>query len=172
MNDLIYEDSPEKVVPVFESLMINKSRIKAIEICKYHEKKKLETLLNDKFKLLKYLEEETFLSNNEDKNVEFNSSAFKTELKKEEDSNSNTINNPLQSFAINFGNMKDIEEEVRNELGYDEEGKSPNIEEINNPVNVKTANVNLEKKNVTIYFKFLRVIHFREILIVTILNKI
>ena len=57
MNDYISDGNPEKVVSLFESLILDKSRVKALEICQYHEKRNLEFLLkttNPSYKIICY----------------------------------------------------------------------------------------------------------------------
>lgn len=163
MNDFISADNPEKVVSLFESLMLSKSREMALQICNYHEIRSLEQLLKDKEKIINLKENQRQEKNRNNYNVSDDEETEQEEnryLKSDQKNTSNKKlqsssknNNPLASLAINLNNMRDLEEEVRNELGLEFDANEEGKNDLSN-LEVKQSSLGghgLEKKNVIYY---------------------
>jgi WD40 repeat protein len=150
MTQYIYSGHSERIIGLFETLMIPKSRQQVIKLCQYQNMKEIENILNEKMLLLQIRE-----NNNRDENLngflpskanqQVLSYDFDSPFKPRTAKNGSKVE-PKSSFAelaIPLDNMKSIEEEVRNELGLenDEDG-----------LNSLKASINLEKKNVNNHF--------------------
>jgi hypothetical protein len=155
INNLIYEDQPEKIIGVFDSLMTNKSRQNAIKIVQYHDKKGIENLLSEKLQILKMKEEnEKLLKESMNQNVYSNQenqspikkSSYSNNFNKTTD-NHDSSKNVFKSYAINMDNIRALEEEALKELGVDEVSETNQESESN----ILRPSINLEKKNVRMY---------------------
>jgi hypothetical protein len=142
MKEYVVAGNAEKVIDLFDMLMLYKSRELAITMVGGLDEQEVVQLLNNKIKYLKLIEDKNtkqpsynpFIENYN----EYKSKANTNEVKEEERSS-------LSSLAVNLNNFKDLETEVRNELEtIPEEEKYIKVEDLNSIRN----NSNFEKKPV------------------------
>jgi hypothetical protein len=146
IKEYIMAGNSEKVIDLFDILMLNKSRELAITMVGSLDEQELVQFLNNKMKYLKVLEEKNKVVPTynpfTDGGSEYRAKIMKTETKEEE-------KNSLSSLAVNLNNFKDLENEVRHELEtIPEEEKNIKIEDLNS---LRYNGSNLEKKNVRLF---------------------
>lgn len=157
INDCIVNGHPEKSIDLFDNLLLAKSKELAITLATSLDEGLVAQILTNKHRLSKLQEEQSTYNN-------ISESAEKQRPTPQRLNghannrngyvNSYTEMNPLSSIALNLDTFKDLEDEVRNEMGniYEDDKNNTNFEDCNS---MNTRINNLEKKNVSFLFNFL-----------------
>jgi hypothetical protein len=150
MKEYIVAGNSEKVIDLFDMLMMNKSRELAITMVTGLDEQDLVQFLNNKLKYLKMLEEKNRSDTNTNTNhyMPVRENQYEQRVIRESTLKENTKEEEkqsLSSLAVNLNNFKDLENEVRHELEtkFDED-KNIKIEDLSS----LRYNSNLERKNV------------------------
>lgn len=167
MSEYVGKNQSEKIIDLFDALLLNKSREIALKFVKELNENFIFQVLNGKMmrlrlreeKLKTIMEEEHSLNASGHKYINSNSKDTRDtrnsrDVRDARDSDTKeSLNgiNSLSALAISISGFKDLEEEVRNELGQNINTEGSNREDDYNALNVKQTNLNLEKKNVIIY---------------------
>jgi len=175
MRDCIVNGTANKVIDLFNYVMLDKTKELAIKLCNQLDQNNIEQLLIKKLGYaneLKSRNKEKYFINSdlqngvhsrEEKGFNF---IKDNNIRKNNQEDDDT--NKFASFAINVDNFRNVEEEVRNQLANEE--KSNLQEDDYNTFSLKQT-LNLEKKNVKYFILIFRVIHSSKVWM-PILNKI
>lgn len=150
MKEFIVIKKSEKVVDLFETLMLKKSKDIAIQLCEGMEKYDIVELLKNKLKLFSIIDSTYNLNieNNRNYLTNNNNNTFSNDEKKV---NNNNGFSELSERAMKIESYKNLEEEIRNEMENYKEGDLVN-EENENEINLPgKINGNFEKKFVNNY---------------------
>ena len=153
MRDCIVNGTANKVIDLFNYVMLDKTKELAIKLCNQLDQHNIEQLLINKLEYANELKSRNKFLNSDLQNGNHMRDEKGFNFRKENNNRNNNRKdddtNKFASFAINVDNFRNVEEEVRNQLANEE--KSNLQEDEYNTFSLKQT-LNLEKKNVKYCF--------------------